>query len=562
MFKKLIDYYYNISVRVKINLILLFFILTFSILSASSYYFFYKIRASNNFSSVLEANSAIAQRMLYFNTEIRSTFFKGVIDSKVNKLSPSDIEAITISTNKLKSMTDRLISSNLTIFDNQLLDSLNKNTNNLITSCKTLFQDAVSQTNNSDNLDIIVNFQEKYQNLLNIHLKIRDILYQEKSKIDFNIINSINFARNYIIFSIFCVLGLLFPLIIYTKYSITRPLNKISSDLESLTENSDSKTILEGNNELQNISLLLNEYKEKELLIKKTLNEKDEKEKKVKKLQESIIKFHNNSNKIIEELIKEAAKLKDTASIVIEVSSNLSKDSQIVISNSNEVKNNIKSLADNSEELTSNIFRISSEIEDSIKIINNSIEQSKNASRIVNELNKSAQEIGHVTSIIRTISSQIKLLALNATIESARAGDAGHGFAIVAGEVKKLSQQTAKEIEGITNQVINVQNNAKHVEVSIKQISESITKIEQIENTVTKSISQQSTNTKQISDSAAFSQENTLEVLNIIDNFIKNAIQVKEISAILYKAVSVVEEQSSKINNEITNFINEIESKD
>lgn len=68
-----------------------------------------------------------------------------------------------------------------------------------------------------------------------------------------------------------------------------------------------------------------------------------------------------------------------------------------------------------------------------------------------------AENINNVIAIIHKIASQTNLLALNATIEAARAGKAGQGFAVVAGEVKTLSDQTAKSTMEITEKVQTLQ---------------------------------------------------------------------------------------------------------
>ncbi|SFR58115.1 PocR ligand-binding domain-containing protein [Anaeromicropila populeti] len=64
-----------------------------------------------------------------------------------------------------------------------------------------------------------------------------------------------------------------------------------------------------------------------------------------------------------------------------------------------------------------------------------------------------SDEINAILKAIKSIADQTKMLGLNASIEAARAGDAGRGFSVVAGEIRNLSQnskETAIKIEKLT----------------------------------------------------------------------------------------------------------------
>lgn len=85
---------------------------------------------------------------------------------------------------------------------------------------------------------------------------------------------------------------------------------------------------------------------------------------------------------------------------------------------------------------------------------------SQQAIALVYELDKVLEHVSKVEDSIAAIdriNRQTNMLALNATIEAHRAGVAGKSFAVVAGEVKKLSQETnltAEDIREAMNQVI------------------------------------------------------------------------------------------------------------
>lgn len=96
---------------------------------------------------------------------------------------------------------------------------------------------------------------------------------------------------------------------------------------------------------------------------------------------------------------------------------------------------------------------------DSIVVLANKVEQ---AGSVIANLNEHAQKITGILATIQGIAEQTNLLALNAAIEAARAGEQGRGFAVVADEVRVLSQRTHASTGEIQSMIASLQSTAQN----------------------------------------------------------------------------------------------------
>ena len=96
------------------------------------------------------------------------------------------------------------------------------------------------------------------------------------------------------------------------------------------------------------------------------------------------------------------------------------------------------------------------------------------------EKSKSVNQIKNLTGDILAIAQQTRLISLNASVEAANAGTAGKGFAMVAREVRDLSnstQETAGRIQAINDVVTaSVHNLSENARQLIDYMSQSVLK--------------------------------------------------------------------------------------
>ena len=148
-----------------------------------------------------------------------------------------------------------------------------------------------------------------------------------------------------------------------------------------------------------------------------------------------------------------------TDEVVMSLEENINALGKIV-----QVENSYKN---NLEEVLKKINKSNSGVEKSSRNIGVTLESFNDVKVKSEDLEKRANDITKIVSIVAGIAEQTNLLALNASIEAARAGEQGKGFSVVAESIKKLSEQSKESVKEINTNLVHFKGN---IESLVKQI--------------------------------------------------------------------------------------------
>lgn len=209
------------------------------------------------------------------------------------------------------------------------------------------------------------------------------------------------------------------------------------------------------------------------------------------KRQDEFQKVGDSFNKMLEGICKMISKVLETSDDLATSSQELSSASVQSAATLLDISKNVNNINESSKDLSDNLIKTNSSVDSfadsaqkvaqlahtaveaadvteqvalsggktvkkSVSMIGRIKESVDVATQVILDLNAASLQINEIVSTITAIASQTNLLALNAAIEAARAGEQGKGFTVVAGEVKKLAEESAEAAEAIGNKIEDI----------------------------------------------------------------------------------------------------------
>jgi methyl-accepting chemotaxis protein len=251
---------------------------------------------------------------------------------------------------------------------------------------------------------------------------------------------------------------------------IIKPLQKLeqSALMAAQGEIGEDVEVSKSDDEIRSLGLAFNNMLEnlREMVTQIDTNFKETNEKVIRISGQSAAASQQAS--IISTTIKEIAAGADSSALSTQ---NTAESVDEVIRIAEDVQEKAKASESISVEMVKDLQESKNAIHSLISGIERLANDNRESLGTVKRLEDNATKVEQIIQLVGDIAAQTNLLALNASIEAARAGEHGKGFAVVAEEVRKLADQSADAVQGISELIQNIQTEVHSV---VGQISRQV----------------------------------------------------------------------------------------
>lgn len=243
---------------------------------------------------------------------------------------------------------------------------------------------------------------------------------------------------------------------------ITKPLQLLESAVTKAAkgEIGEDAPVPKTDDEIRSLSLAFNEMQRniRDIVCNIDMNFESTKEK--------VLQMTEGANTAVEQsrnitlTISEISNGTDYSANAMQATANSVEDVLLI---ANEVQEKARKSEKLSTEMVNTLNHCKAIVHSLVSDVREMEKSSEESLHSVKQLEKHTKEVEKIIGFVGEIAAQTNLLALNASIEAARAGEHGRGFAVVAEEVRKLADQSADAVQGITNLILNIQHEVKNV---------------------------------------------------------------------------------------------------
>ena len=271
---------------------------------------------------------------------------------------------------------------------------------------------------------------------------------------------------------------------------------------------------------------------------------------------QDLIWLINDNNKKAENLVERFENIAESVENNAAGAEEISATIEELSSSSNVIKTEMIKLEEISQQLMSDSEKNQNWIEESNNTLLEIATNVKRSGDSIESVEKALESTNQLLEGIIDITDQIKLLALNASIEAARAGDAGRGFNVVAGEIKSLSEETEQLTSEIREAINNINIEIKNTDQIIESGLDSIEGVEELASKSIDSFNLMNNNLhnvinsiSKLSDSAESQASATEQTTQAVESMTQEFINISE-------NVSEVDNNIKNQKNNSENLIN------